>query len=186
MRKDLMKKLVLMLMLVATCGMLAACGDDADKAAEKGGNYYDEFICMRDDDDYKITGQAHVEDALPLVYLQAQAETTLNLELTFNSAQGDIRLDYVKPDGEVLPLCGNAVTDITTPTTMTVPLTLLAGESCLQWTATADAAATADFELTLTNIAGVEFINSLDEEMEEMEKEMDAMEKEMDKEFAKI
>ena len=157
MRKDLMKKLLFVLFLA--CCLLNGCGTENNKpAAGAGGDYYADFMAVDAAADgwYQITGQVHVEDALPLVYLQAQAETTLNLELTFNSAQGDIRLDYVKPDGEVLPLCGNAVTDITTPTTSTVPLTLLAGDSYLQWTATADAAATADFELTISKPDGVD------------------------------
>ena len=162
-----MKKVLSIILIVIYCGLLTGCGEEAGKSAGESGDYYNEFMATDAPADgwYQITAEAHVEDVLPLVYLQAQAETTLNLELTFNSAQGDISLDYVKPDGEVLPLCGNAVTDITTPTTMTVPLTVLAGESCLQWTATADAAAAADFKLTISNMDGVDIAirNSIEE-----------------------
>ena len=162
-----MKKVLSIILIVICCGLLTGCGEEAGKSAGESGDYYNEFMATDAPADgwYQITAEAHVEDVLPLVYLQAQAETTLNLELTFNSAQGDISLDYVKPDGEVLPLCGNAVTDITTPTTMTVPLTVLAGESCLQWTATADAAAAADFKLTISNMNGVDIAirNSIEE-----------------------
>ncbi len=158
-----MKK-ILFVLLIFTCCLLASCGAENGQSADgETGDYYIDFVAdsTAGDGSYQITGQVHVEDKLPLADLQAQAETTLNLELTFNAAQGDIRLDYVKPDGELLPLCGNAVTDINTPTTMTVPLTVLAGKSCLQWTATSDEAAAADFKLTISNTDGVD-ITSVD------------------------
>ena len=143
-----MKKVVSIILIVICCALLTGCGESGD--------FYVEFMATDAPEDgwYQITAEAHVEEALPLVYLQAQAETEIDMEFTLTGNKGLFWLVYVQADGTEQELLSVAGSERALPAVWncSLPLDTESGHLEFRTSQSADL----QFELVLSNMDGVD------------------------------
>ncbi len=151
-----MKKVVSIILIVICCALLTGCGEVAGKSAGESGDFYVEFMATDAPEDgwYQITAEAHVEDSLPLVYLQAQAETEIDMEFTLTGNKGLFWLVYVQADGTEQELLSVAGRERALPAVWNCSLPLGTESGHLEFRTSQSAEL--QFELVLSNMDGVD------------------------------
>lgn len=163
-----MKKMLYLLLAALLCAGLAACAPQQSDTTPDGeaGNYYDDLTSEAGEDSFTVTGTAHIEDELTLLYINAETETEVSYELNLQSlnlqSNSGLTLYHKFPDGLMLGVAGTYVED---PSKATGSFPLSEGKNALIWYS--EKGSSAKFTLTLSGLDGVE-VSCFDEGFDDL------------------
>lgn len=88
------------IMIIMNLLLLSFCVTACNMGPSESGNYYSVYTAKGEDDSYEITGKAHVEDTLSVLYVTCTEKTSLTISGELKDISGNIQIAYVNEDDE--------------------------------------------------------------------------------------
>lgn len=101
------------LAILVSCSIFCICMTACSSSSSISGSYFNNYTGGQIDEEYKMSGTAHVSDTLPILYVEALETTKISIygELKNITGSGDVQLVYVNPNQEDTVLLDGSVSD---------------------------------------------------------------------------